>query len=68
MAPRTTRQLIKDRLSSAARACDRVNGLLKEVEQIYLKAGESRGMELRPISEMALLLRQTIEDWRRERT
>lgn len=68
MAKRSQRQLIKDRLSSAARACDRIDGLLSEVEQIYLRAGEERGMELQQIAGMCGLLRQTIVDWRRERT
>ena len=68
MARRSQRQLIRDRLSSAVKACDRIDGCLQEVEAMYLDAGEARGMELRQIAGMVQVLRQTLTDWRRERT
>ncbi len=67
MAKRKTRQLIVDRLESAASAVNRADDLLAQATALYYERGAKEGALLEEIRKGCDFLEQTIRRFRRER-
>ena len=68
MARRSTRQLIRDRLEQSNRSLDTAKSKIIQAQQLYLQAGEERGLELEPITGAIEDIRNALARWRIERT
>ena len=68
MAKRSTRQIIRDRLEQSNRSLDTARSKIIQAQQLYLEAGEERGLELEPIVGAIEEVRNALARWRIERT